>query len=375
MKRLLKWNRIFALMAMCVGTSYAQESQIQFPFLNFHMEMNNNLQPSVSYNIQSEIVVGDQSGLVFGMGVVGDNIQNFQGTINDLIQLDNLRMTIRPFPIFTGTVFYGRYAYIGQDKVVPRGMQFFQTPGVAYYGYRTIRGAGIAAAFPIQGGRYEPQVLIYSDNFQGITYFNTEFMTTLRLEKIFIDLYLGIASPASAGTSTAQNQNIGFRFGFSLTTAIEPMNVYFAFYVPAHYGTQFTFDDIYFRISSFLAYRGFEMALSLMSLDSEADDSTNPFVGFGNNPDINFFMSLGGRVKRVGFGVDYTYIYGLFQQSIAVGLLDRHSNRFGIYADYKFFELTYKLGIFYTVAGSPAFTRTVSQAGDFGFYISVYGDL
>ncbi|MGL5721281.1 MAG: hypothetical protein ACRCY4_02615 [Brevinema sp.] len=362
-------------MVVCVGTSYAQETQIQFPFLNFHMEMNNNLQPSVSYNIQSEIVVGDQSGLVFGMGVIGDNIQNFQGTISDLIQLDNLRMSIRPFPIFTGTVFYGRYAYIGQDKVVPRGMQFFQTPGVAYYGYRTIRGAGIAAAFPIQGGRYEPQVLIYSDNFQGVTYFNTEFMTILRLEKLYIDLYLGITSPASAGTATAQNQNIGFRAGFSLTTAIEPMNFYIALYIPSHFGTQFEFDDIYFRLSGFLAYRGFEMAISLMSLDSEADDSTNPFVGFNGSPDLNFFLSLGGRIRRVGFGFDYTYIYGLFQQSIAINLLDSHSNRLGIYVDYKFFELTYKLGVFYTLPGSPAFTSTVSQPGDFGFYISVYGDL
>lgn len=369
-------KKIWIIPALIMSSAlYAQETQIQFPFMNFHMEMNNNLQPSVSYNIQSDIVVGDKSGMVFGLGVVGDNIQNFQGTISDLIQLDNLKMTVRPASIFTGTVFYGRYTYMGMDRVVPRGFQFFQTPGVAYYGYRTIRGAGIAGAFPIQEGRYEPQLLIYSDNFQGITYFNTEFLTLFRFEKFYIDLYLGIATPASASTSTAQNQNIGFRFGFSITTALNPANFYLAFYVPAHYGEQFTFDDLYFRFSTHVLYRGFEFAFSLMSLDSEADSTTNPFVGYGGIPDLNVFTSLGGRWKRLGYGVDFTYIYGLFAQSIAVNILNRDSMRFGVYMDYKFYEMTYKLGVFYTMPNSPAFTSGVSKPGDVGFYISVFGDL
>lgn len=373
MKKLIHVSCVSMAIFLFYIKTAAQETQIQFPYLNFHMQMNDKMQPSVSYNVQTDIVVGDKSGIVFGLGVAGNDIQNFQGSISDIIQLDNLKLSIRPASAFEFHVFYGRYQYLGQDKVIPRGFQYFQTPGTAYYGYRTIRGAGMAMAFPTQEGRYEPQLIVYSDNFQGVTYFNTDSLIKFRFEKFYIDLYLGVAAP-SIGIGTASSGKIGFRFGTSIMTALSPANFYFAFYIPAHYGEKFSFDDIYFRFSEHLLIKGFEQTFSIMSLDSESDTSTNPFVGYNGTPDLNIYLSLGGRIKRIGFGVDYSFIYGLYQQSISIGALDHLSHRFGTYVDFKFFDLTYKLGLFYTLPNSPAYAASVSKPGDIGFYISIFGD-
>ncbi|MGL4367310.1 MAG: hypothetical protein ACRCTQ_03390 [Brevinemataceae bacterium] len=347
----------------------AQQTSIQFPRLDFHMQMNQNMTPGISYNAQADIVVGDQSGLIFGLGIVGNDI-NLQSGINDLIELYTLKLSIQPNDRFTFHTFYGRYKYLGEDKVIPRGFQFNYTPGFDYYGYRQLNGAGIAATFPVLEGRYEPELVVYSDSYNGINYLNLDFLTTFRFEQWFLEAYIGAAAP----TIGSIDKQFRFRGGFSLYTALDYANFYLAMYVPAHYrGDKLTFDDIYMRFSQYLLINGFEQTLSITSLGSEMT-CTDQIVGANGIPDINIFASLGGRIRDIGFGVEYGFIYGLHYSDLAVGNTDfLISNRFGAYIDFKFLTLTYKLGAFYTLPNSPAYSQDVTRPGELGFYVSVFG--
>jgi len=347
---------------------FTQQTTIQFPRLDFHMEMNQQMKPNISYNAQADIVVGDQSGLIFGIGVAGDDL-NLQSGLNDLIKLDTLKLSIAPHRGFAFHTFYGRYKYLGEDKVIPRGFQFHYTPGFDYYGYKKIEGAGIATTFPIQEGRYEPELILYSDSYNGIDYFNFDAMTTFRFERWYMELYVGVAAP----TIGSIDKKITMRGGVSVYSTIDYINIYATIYVPAHYGKEFTFDDIYMRFSQYLLIDNFEQTFSLTSLGSESDTISDPLIGYNNIPDINIFLSLGGRYNNIGFGAEYGFIYGLYTSDFLVDKFDHQSHRLGGYLDFTFFSLTYKIGAFYTLPNSPAYSQANSKPGEAGFYISVFG--
>ncbi|MGL4562199.1 MAG: hypothetical protein ACRCV0_07950, partial [Brevinema sp.] len=348
---------------------FAQESTIQFPKLDFHMQMNQKLSPSISYRAQTDIVVGDQSGLIFGIGVAGDNL-NLQSGLNDLITLDTIKLSINPSTRFNFHTFFGRHKYLGEDRVIPRGFQFNYTPGFNYYGYRAITGAGVSFTFPIQDGRYEPELMLYSDNINGLDFFNADFLTTFRFERWYMELYAGVAAP----TIGSFDSKVRVRAGLSINSALEYANVYFTVYLPAHYGDQLTADDLYIRFSQHLLINGFEQSFSVTSLGSESENFADPIVGLNNIPDLNIFLSLGGRINNIGFGVDYGFIYGLHESEFRVDNLAHFNNRFGAYVDFTFLTLTYKFGIFYSLPDSPLYIQKAGpSAGDLGLYVSVYG--
>ncbi len=347
---------------------FAQETSIQFPRLDFHMKMNQNLKPTVSYNAEANIVVGDKSGLIFSLGVNGEDL-NLQSGLNDLIKLDTLRMSISPSSYFNLHTFYGRYKYLGEDKVIPRGFQYNYTPGTDYYGYKTLEGAGLAFTFPIQEGRYEPELVLYSDSNNGIDYLNIDFLTTFRFELWNLELYAGIAVPTIGAVETS----IKGHGGLSVYTTLDYANVYFSLYVPSHVGESFTFDDIYFRLSQYLLINGFEQTFSIYSLGAESGNVTDPIIGFNGIPDINMFLSIGGRINNIGFGMDYGLIYGLFESSALANDALTVSHRIGAYADLIFLGLTYKLGVFYTLPNSFIYINDSTGPGEVGFYVSVFG--
>lgn len=360
---------LLSLFIILSSVSFAQESTIQFPRMDFHMQMNQKLSPSISYRAQTDIVVGDQSGLIFGIGVAGDNI-NLQSGLNDLITLDTIKLTINPSSKFNFHTFFGRHKYLGEDRVLPRGFQFNYTPGFNYYGFKAISGAGVSFAFPIEDGRYEPEAIIYSDSVNGLDYFNTDILTTFRFERWYMELYVGMAAP----TIGAFDKTVRFRGGLSVSSALDYANVYFTLYVPAHYGQEFTVDDLYIRLSQHLLINGFEQTFSITSLSSETEDIADPIVGLNGVPDLNIFVSLGGRINNIGFGLDYGFIYGLRQSELQVGHLSHINNRFGAYVDFTFLTLTYKFGLFYTLPNSPVYVQQSGpSSGDFGLYISVFG--
>ena len=347
---------------------FAQETSIQFPRLDFHMKMDQDLKPSVSYNAEANIVVGDKSGLIFSLGVNAEDL-NLQSGLNDLVKLDTLRMSISPSAYFNLHTFFGRYKYLGEDKVIPRGFQFNYTPGTDYYGYKTLEGAGIAFTFPIEEGRYEPELVLYSDSKNGIDYLNIDFLTTFRFELWSMELYAGIAIPTIGAIQTA----VKAHGGLSVYTTLDYANVYFALYIPSDFGETFTFDDVYFRLSQYLLINGFEQTFSIYSLGSESGNATDPVIGFDGIPDINMFLSIGGRINNIGFGVDYGLIYGQFESSAVANDALTISHRMGGYADLIFLGLTYKLGIFYTLPNSFAYIKESTGPGEVGFYVSVFG--
>lgn len=348
---------------------YAQETSIQFPRIDFHMGMNQNLSPSISYSAEANIVVGDKSGLIFGIGVKGEDL-NLQSGINDLINLDTIRLTIAPSTRFNFHTFFGRYKYLGLDPVIPRGFQFNYTPGTDSYGYRTIEGAGLAMTFPIQEGRYEPELLLYSDNCNGIDFLNAEFMTTFRFELWYMELYGGVAVPTIGSIDTT----IRGRGGVSIYSTLDFVNIYFALYIPAHYkGDKLQFDDIYMRLSQYLLINGFEQTFSIYSLGSESGNVSDPIIGINGIPDLNIFLSLGGRINNIGFGFDYGFIYGLYESEKLVQNLLHISQRIGTYVDMSFLGLTYKIGLYYTLPNSATYIQENSRANEVGFYVSVYG--
>ncbi len=367
----MRQNYLIILLLFIISNApkaHAQESSIQFPHLDFHMGMNQNLAPSISYRAEANIVVGDKSGLIFSLGVNGEDL-NLQSGLNDLIKLDTLKLTISPASFFNFHAFFGRHKYLGEDKVIPRGFQFNYTPGTDYYGYRTISGAGLAATFPIEEGRYEPEFMIYSDNNKGVDYLNFDFMTTFRFELWYLELYAGLAFP-TIGSIDTQTRGRG---GISIYTTIELVNIYFALYIPAHFEGTFTIDDIYFRLSQYLLINGFEQTFSIYSLGSESGNTTDPLIGFNGTPDLNIFLSLGGRISNIGFGFDYGFIYGLYQSEFLVNNSLHLSHRVGTYVDIGFLGLTYKVGVYYTLPNSVAYTQNNSSANEVGFYISIFG--
>ena len=350
------------------NTIFAQETSIQFPRLDFHMKMNQDLKPSVSYNAEADIVVGDKSGIIFSLGVNGEDL-NLQSGLNDLVKLDTLKLSITPATYFNLHTFFGRYKHLGEDKVIPRGFQYNYTPGSDYYGYKTLEGAGLAFSFPIQEGRYEPELVLYSNSDNGIDYLNIDFLTTFRFELWYLELYAGVAIPTIGAVSTA----IGGHGGLSIFTTLEYANVFFALYVPSHFGDVFTFDDIYFRLSQYLLINGFEQTFSISSLGAESGNITDPVVGINGIPDLNIFLSLGGRINNIGFGVDYGLIYGVFESSVLANDDLSISHRVGAYADMVFLGLTYKLGVFYTMPNSFIYIADSTGPGEVGFYVSVFG--
>ena len=359
---------LLILFLQFTNIGFAQETSIQFPRLDFHMKMNQNLKPSISYNAEANIVVGDKSGLVFSLGVNGEDL-NLQSGLNDLIKLDTLKLSISPSSTFNFHTFYGRYKYLGEDKVIPRGFQYNYTPGSDYYGYKSLEGAGLAFSFPIQEGRYEPELVLYSDSNNGIDYLNIDLLTTFRFELWNLELYGGVAIPTIGAVSTA----IKGHGGLSIYTTLEYANVYFALYVPSHFGEVFSFDDIYFRLSQYVLIRGFEQTFSITSLGAESGNTSDPLVGFNSIPGINMFLSLAGRINNIGFGVDYGLVYGIFESNSLVNDALTISHRIGAYADAVFLGLTYKLGVFYTMPNSFVYINDSTAPGEMGFYVSVFG--
>lgn len=361
----------FLPILLCISLSlplFAQETTIQFPRIDFHMGMNQELKPSISYNADVDIIAGDKSGLVFSLGIAGEDL-NLQSGINDLVQLGTLKLSISPSSRFNFHTFYGRYKYLGEDKVIPRGFQFNYTPGTDYYGYTSISGAGLAVTFPVQEGRYEPEFAIYSDNANGIDYLNFDHITTFRFEKWYMELYLGVAIP----TIGSLDPRIKGHGGFSIFTTLDYVNVYFAVFVPPHYGETFEIDDIYMRFSQYLLINGFEQTLSVYTLGAESGDVTDPLVGINGIPDLNIFTSIGGRINNIGFGFDYGFIYGLYKNEMLVNNILSTSHRVGAYVDMMFLGLTYKIGLFYTLPNSAAYIHENVGPGDIGLYVSVYG--
>ena len=371
--RSLTMNRKLFLLLLILSpyltiSVFAQETSIQFPRLDFHMKMNQDLKPSVSYNAEANIVVGDKSGLIFSLGVNGDDL-NLQSSAGDLVKLDTLRMSISPSAYFNLHTFYGRYKYLGEDKVIPRGFQFNYTPGTDYYGYKTLEGAGLAFTFPIEEGRYEPELVLYSNSKDGIEYLNIDFLTTFRFELWSMELYAGLAIP----TLTAIEASIKGHAGLSVYTTLDYANVYFSLYIPSHFGDEFTFDDVYFRLSQYLLINGFEQTFSIYSLGSESGDVIDPVVGFNGIPDINMFLSIGGRINNIGFGMDYGLIVGEFLTTSLSNDAIAINHRIGAYADLIFLGLTYKLGVFYTLPNSFVYITDSTGPGEVGFYVSVFG--
>ncbi|MGL4677291.1 MAG: hypothetical protein ACRCWI_06455 [Brevinema sp.] len=347
---------------------FSQETSIQFPRLNFHMKMNQNLRPSISYFAQTDIIVGDKSGIIFTLAVDGDDL-NLQSDINNLIKLNTLKFSISPSSQVDFHAFYGRYKYLGEDPVLPNGVQYNYSPNTDFYGFKSIFGSGIAVTMPILDGRYEPEFVIYSDSFNGIDYLNTLFIMTIRYELWTMELYAGMSIP----TIGAIDNSLKGNGGFTIFTTMDLINVYFSFYVPSHFGDTFEMDDIYFRFSQHLLVNNFEQTFSLYSLGSESGNLVDPLIGLNSIPDLNLYLSLGGRINNIGFGVEYGFIYGLYRSEARVDNLQRISNRLGAYTDVMFLGLTYKLGLFYTLPNSAAYIRDISAPSEVGFYVSIFG--
>ncbi len=348
---------------------FSQETSIQFPRVNFQMNMNQDLSPSVAYFIQNDIVVGDKSGIVFTTAVSGSNL-NLQSDINSLIDLNVLKFTVAPSSLFNFNAFYGTYKFLAEDPVLPNGWQYNYSPGMNMYGIMPLFGAGIAITIPISDGRYEPELIAYSSSFNGIDYLNTFLFMTFRTEFMQFELYTGISVP----TIGSIDNTIHYSGGFMLYTTLDLVNVYASVYIPPNYGsTEFSADDIYIRISQYLLIDNVEQTFSITSLGAETGNLVDPLVGLNSISDFNIYASIGGRINNIGFGAEYGFIYGLYESELLVSNDDHLSHRMGIYLDASFLGLTYRTGIFYTLTDSAAYIKENTGPGEVGFYISVFG--
>lgn len=368
MNKIILYLLLYIIVITPKSISFAQETSIQFPRLNFQMKMNQNLQPNVAYFIQNDVVVGDKSGIVFTTAVSGSNL-NLQSDINSLVDLNSLKFTIAPSTIFNFHAFYGRYKFLAEDTVLPNGFQHNYAPNANFYGIMPIFGAGLAITMPIQEGKYEPELIVFSSSYGGIDYLNIFMFMTFRFEQLQLELYSGVSVPTLGSIDTT----IRGSGGLMLFTTLDLVNVYFAMYVPPEYGNNFTFDDVYMRFSQHLLVNNFEQTFSIYSLGAETGNLVDPLIGFGGIPDLNIFVSLGGRINNIGFGAEYGFIFGLFESEALVQNFERFSQRMGVYLDAQFLGITYKLGVLYTLPNSAAYIRDIMRPAEVGFYVSVFG--
>ncbi len=361
---------ILSLLLLLVTTqpNFAQMTEVQFPRLNYQMKMNQDLRPGATYYLQSDIIAGDKSGIVFTTAVSGTDI-NLQSDINSLVDLDALKFTISPSQAFSFHAFYGRYKFLGEDFVLPNGMQHNYSPNMNLYGIMPVFGSGLAITTPVEEGRYEPEIILYSSSFEGVDYLNLFFFTTFRFNFVEIQLYSGVSVPTIGSIDTSMKGS----GGFAVFTAMEYINVYFAAYVSPFYGETFSFDDVYIRLSQHLLISGFEQTFSVTSLGAIEGNLNDPLIGIGGIPDLNIYVSLGGRLNAIGFGAEYGFIFGVYESCAMVNNLQYMSQRLGLYADILYLGLTYRAGVFYTLPNSGAYLKDISGSGEVGFYVSVYG--
>lgn len=358
---------LLLIIAIIPSNMFGQETSIQFPRLNFQMRMSQNLKPDISYFLQNDIIVGDKSGIVFTTAVSGSNL-NLQSDINSLVDLNALKFTIAPSTILNFTAFYGRYKFLAEDNVLPNGFQHNFAPNANFYGIMPIFGAGLAITMPIQDSRYEPELIVFSSSYEGIDFLNIFMFMTFRFELFQFELYSGVAIPTIGSIDTT----IRGTGGFMVYTTMDIFNIYFTLFVPPDYGSKFEFDDLYFRYSHHTLINGFEHTMSLTSLGSQTGNLVDPLIGLNGVPDMSFYLSLGGRVNIVGFGMEYNFVFGLFESEAEVQNFNNLSHRIGGYVDAQFLGLTYKLGVLYTLPNSAAY-RDIMDSGEVGFYVSVYG--
>ncbi len=364
------------LLIFTTQVNFAQHTEVQFPRLNYQMKMNTNLEAAASYFVQGDIIAGDKSGIAFSMAVEGNDV-SLESDITGVVDLNSLKFTITPVSYLNFHAFYGRYKFLAEDLVLPNSAQHNYSPGANLYGIMPICGSGMAITSPISYGKYIPEIILFSSHYDSTDYLNLFLFSTFKYHLVEFQLYTGISF-----TTLGQNTlDIKYSGGGMVYTVMEYVNVYFSTYVSPFYGEEFTFDDVYMRLSQHLLIGMIEQSFSFTTLGTAGDNRGDGeigdiFVGYNDIADINIYLSLGARFDtiNVGVGAEYGFVYGWYSKDIADsdGIISP-SHRFGLYGDIQYLGITYRAGFFYTTPNSGAYNNSLSSSGEVGFYVSAYG--